>query len=54
MRTDVVKNRNKILKAISFLNKNGEMINVNKVSKLTNLDWKTVSKYFKNNFLLKD
>ncbi|MGE4444841.1 MAG: hypothetical protein AB7E37_07740 [Candidatus Altimarinota bacterium] len=54
MRVDVQKNQNLILKAISKLNKGGETININKVAKITGLNWKTVSKYFKNDFLLKD
>lgn len=54
MRIDVQRNQTLILKAISKLNRGGESININKVARLTGLKWKTVSKYFKNDFLLKE
>ncbi|MGM0518190.1 MAG: hypothetical protein ACQERD_00945 [Campylobacterota bacterium] len=53
MRKDVLQNQNLILIAISTLAKGGEPININRVSKLTNLDWKTVKRYFINGFYLK-
>lgn len=53
MRVDVQRNQNLILRAISKLNRGGEQININKVSKITGLEWKTVSRYFKNDFYIK-
>lgn len=54
MRIDVQRNQKIILKAISKLAKGGKQININRVSKITGLDWHTVSKYFKNDFLIKE
>jgi predicted transcriptional regulator len=54
MRVDVKRNQKLILKAISKLNRGGEPININRVSKITGLEWHTVKKYFTNNFYIKD
>lgn len=51
-RAVVQKNQSLIIKAISQLAKEGENINPNRVSKITGITWKTVKKYFVNDFYL--
>lgn len=52
MRSIKQKNQKLILQAITELAKGGEPININRVSKKTGITWKTVRKYFLNNFYI--
>ncbi|AXH09727.1 hypothetical protein AHALO_1691 [Malaciobacter halophilus] len=52
MRKDVLENKRKILIAISNLHKGGKPININQIAKETNMTWRTVKRYFTNNFYL--
>lgn len=53
MRKDVVSNQTRILKAISELHRGGKPINISQIAKESSLTWKTVKRYFNNDFYLK-
>ncbi len=54
MNAIIKNNQMLILEAISKLARERNPININRVAKVTGLQWHTVAKYFKNNFYIKD